>query len=291
MGEGSGVLLLPELGLGLDFPFGNSQQSSFLSQTSPSNKTPAGNEDGVLTAKQEFHRIPWISVLVCLDCSRAEVPRCRSRRDELRAGVYSRFPSLHNLILPLNFLGRASWDFWDPCLVQVLAVCWTRGSWKLGSWEKPHGVGHSGSSWMRGFEEEHGWIRVVRAGIPRSFSQREKIPQRGFLAVLVGRLFPPFSKHKSIKQENEAWDCLRIYGREGWDWEAPKSKELPEVPSWNWAFLGSCPCSHWDFFCGKREKSRSMPSNSHIPPLPVLPGVGMLLLCYSSVQFPEAPCG
>lgn len=92
LGEGSGVLLLPELGLGLDFPFGNSQQSSFLSQTSPSNKTPAGNGDGLLTAKQEFHRIPWISVLVCLDCSRAEVLRCRSRRDELRAGFIPVFP-------------------------------------------------------------------------------------------------------------------------------------------------------------------------------------------------------
>lgn len=51
LGEGSGVLRL-----GLDFPVGNSQQS--LSRTSPSYKTSVGNGDGLLTAEQEFRKIP-----------------------------------------------------------------------------------------------------------------------------------------------------------------------------------------------------------------------------------------
>lgn len=75
--------------------------------------------------------------------------------------------------------------------------------------------------WSGTLGKQLDWRRST-AGILERFSQREKIPQRKFLAVWVWILFPPFLKHKSIKQEKECWVFLRIYGREGWDRECFK---------------------------------------------------------------------
>lgn len=78
----------------------------------------------------------------------------------------------------------------------------------------------------------------MRDGIPRRFSQREKIPQREFLPVWVWIFFLPFPKYKYINQEEERWDCFRIYGKEGWDQEhSQKSLDFPEVPSLDGAFV------------------------------------------------------